>query len=220
MKLTGTEVLVPINSLAEEHARRNGGKMALTRSMLKGMGLTEEQVSAIIEEHTNTIDGLKKDRDKYKADAEKLPGVQKELDKLKEGDGNDWEKKYNDEHEAFENYKKDVATKEATAKVRSAYRKLLVESGVGDKHIDAVLRVTDFSGMKLDKDGNLEGSDKLTESIKNDWAGFITTTGTKGAEVSNPPGASKTTMTKDEIMKIKDTSERQKAIAENIDLFK
>lgn len=194
--------------------------MALTRAMLKGMQLTEEQVSAIIEEHSNTVQGLKDEIKKYKADAEKLPEVQKELDKLKEGDGNNWEKKYNDEHKAFEDYKKEVADKEATAKVRSAYRKLLVENGVGEKHIDAVLRVTDFSNVKIDKEGKLENADKLTESIKSEWAGFITTTGTKGAPVDNPPGGSKATMTKDDIMKIKDTSERQKAIAENIDLFK
>lgn len=194
--------------------------MALTRAMLKGMQLTEEQVSAIIEEHSNTVQGLKDEIKKYKADAEKLPEVQKELDKLKEGDGNNWEKKYNDEHNAFEDYKKEVAGREAIAKVRSAYRKLLVENGVGEKHIDAVLRVTDLSNVKIDKEGKLEDADKLAESIKSEWAGFITTTGTKGAQVSNPPGGSKTTMTKDEIMKIKDTSERQKAIAENIDLFK
>ena len=194
--------------------------MALTRAMLKGMQLTEEQVSAIIEEHSNTVQGLKDEIKKYKADAEKLPEVQKELDKLKEGDGNDWEKKYNNEHKAFEDYKKEVAGKEDTAKVRGAYRKLLVENGVGEKHIDAVLRVTDFSNVKIDKEGKLENADKLAESIKSEWAGFITTTGTKGAPVDNPPGGSKATMTKDEIMKIKDTSERQKAIAENIDLFK
>lgn len=194
--------------------------MALTRAMLKGMQLTEEQVSAIIEEHSNTVQGLKDEIKKYKADAEKLPEVQKELDKLKEGDGNDWEKKYNDEHTAFEDYKKQVADREAIAKVRGAYRKLLVENGVGEKHIDAVLRVTDFSNVKIDKEGKLENADKLAESIKSEWAGFITTTGTKGAPVDNPPGGSKATMTKDEIMKIKDTSERQKAIAENIDLFK
>lgn len=193
--------------------------MALTRSMLKGMGLTEEQVSAIIEEHTNTIEGLKKDRDKYKSDAEKLPVVQKELEDLKSGDS-DWKGKYEKEHKDFEDYKKEVAGKEAVAKVRNAYRKLLIENGVGEKHVDAVLRVTDFSNVKIDKEGKLENADKLTESIKSEWAGFITTTGTKGANVDNPPGGSKATMTKDEIMKIKDTSERQKAIAENIDLFK
>lgn len=193
--------------------------MALTRSMLKGMQLTDEQVSAIIEEHVATVDGLKADRDKYKADAAKLLTVQQELDKLKSGD-DDWKTKYEKEHKDFEDFKKDVATKEATARVRSAYRKLLVENGVGEKHIDAVLRVTDFTGIKLDKDGKLENSDKLTESIKSDWSGFITNKGTKGVGVENPPSSSGTTMTKDAIMNIKDTTERQKAIAENIDLFK
>ena len=62
--------------------------MALTRKLLKGMGLTEEQVDTIIEAHTETTDGLKKDIEKYKGDAEKLPGVQKELNDLKTaGDG-------------------------------------------------------------------------------------------------------------------------------------
>ena len=54
--------------------------MALTRKLLKGMGLTDEQVDTIIEAHTDTVDGLKADVSKYKSDAEKLPGVQKQLD--------------------------------------------------------------------------------------------------------------------------------------------
>ena len=34
-------------------------EMALTRKLLKGMGLTDEQVDTIIEAHTDTVDGLK-----------------------------------------------------------------------------------------------------------------------------------------------------------------
>lgn len=162
--------------------------MSLTRSMLKGMQLTEEQVSAIIEEHSNTVQGLKEEIKKYKAEADKLPDIQKELDELKNDDGNNWKSKYEQEHEDFEQYKKDVANKETVAKIKSAYRKLLVDSGVGDKHVDAVLRVTDFKDMKLDKEGKLENTDKLTESIKSEWSGFITNTGTRGADVANPPG--------------------------------
>ena len=55
--------------------------MAVTRSFLKGMGLTDEQVSAIIEEHSNTVNGLIEARDSYKADAEKVPELQQEIDK-------------------------------------------------------------------------------------------------------------------------------------------
>lgn len=192
--------------------------MALTRKMLSGMGLTAEQVDAIIEEHTNVTQGLIADRDKYKADAEKLPEVQKQLDDLQKGD-NDWKTKYEKEHNDFESFKKDVSDKESAAKVRDAYQKLLENAGVASKHLKTVLRVTDFSGMKLDKDGNLEGADKLTESIKSDWSDFISTTSTKGAGVQDPPAKGGKAKTKEEILAIKDTTERQQAMAENIELF-
>ena len=82
----------------------------------------------------------------------------------------------------------DVADKETAAKVKSAYKKLLSECKVGDKHIDSILRVTDFSGIKLTDDGSLDGVDALKEKINSDWSGFISTSGTKGADVETPPG--------------------------------
>ena len=45
--------------------------MAITRKLLKGMGLTEEQQDTIIEAHTDTVNGLKADVERYKADAER-----------------------------------------------------------------------------------------------------------------------------------------------------
>ena len=50
--------------------------MSLTRNSLKGMGLADEQVSAIIEMHTESTEALKAQRDEFKADAEKLAEVQ------------------------------------------------------------------------------------------------------------------------------------------------
>lgn len=195
--------------------------MALTRSMLKGMGLTEEQVSAIIEEHVSSVNGLKDERDSYKEKLEEIPKLQKQIKDLQESvdGGEDWESKYNKEHEEFEKYKDDVANKEKQANIKSAYKQLLVDNNVGEKHIKSIMKVTDFSGMKLNKDGELAGSDKLVDAIKDEWAGFITKKSTKGADVDNPPTGGETGKTKEEIMQIKDTSERQKAIAENHELF-
>ena len=82
--------------------------MALTRKLLKGMGLTDEQVDTIIEAHTDTVDGLKEQVKTYKADAEKLPNVQKELDDLKAAGDGGYKEKYEKEHKAFEDYKADV----------------------------------------------------------------------------------------------------------------
>ena len=174
--------------------------MALTREMLKGMGLTEEQVSAIIGEHVSVTSALKDQIKGYKADAELLPGIQKELEDLKKS-GGDWEAKYTEEHKEFEQYKKDIAEKEAQAKVRSAYSKLLKENNIGDKYIDSILRVTDFSKMELDETGSLKGADKLSEGIKSDYSGFVVNTETHGAGTETPP-ADPNTMTKEAFEKL------------------
>lgn len=162
--------------------------MALTRNMLKGMGLTDEQVGAIIEEHVNTVEGLKADRDKYKENAAKVAGLEDRIKELEsDTSGDEWKEKYDKEHEAFEKYKTGVEDEKKASAVKAAYKKLLLDNKVGEKHIDSILRVTDIGDMKLDKDGNLENADKLVESIKSDWAGFITNTETKGAPVETPP---------------------------------
>ena len=192
--------------------------MSLTRKLLKGMGLTEEQVDTVIEAHTDTVDGLKEQIATYKADAEKLSSVQTELDALKGGE--DWKAKYEAEHAAFDKYKADVASQENAAKVKDAYRALLKECKLKEDLIDKAVKMADLSSVKLDKDGKLEKVDELTEAIKSDWAGYIETSGTKGAHVDNPPsGGGKATKTREEIMAIKDTAERQKAIAENPEVF-
>lgn len=200
--------------------------MALTRKFLSALGIDADKVDEIINAHTETVDALKNERDKYKADAEKLPEVQKELDGMKEeaakNDGkNPFEVKYNAIKEEFENYKKEQTAKETKVKKADAYKALLKEAGVSEKRIDAVLRVSDIDGLKLDKDGAVEGKDALLESIKKDWSDFIVTQGTQGARTPNPPanGGGKTYKSKEEIYAIKDTAERQKAIYENRELF-
>lgn len=162
--------------------------MALTRAMLKGMGLTDEQISAVIEEHTSVTGALKDQIKELQENADQLPEVQKELDKLKKDIAdNDWKGKFDKEHEDFEKYKSDVTAKETLNKTKAAYKKLLAECKVGDKHVDSILKVTDFKDMKLKEDGTLDGVDALKEKINADWSGFITTEGTQGAGVETPP---------------------------------
>ena len=190
--------------------------MALTRKFLSALGIDADKVDEIITAHSETVTALKEERDNYKKDAETLAQVQQELTNLKK---NDFEAKYNKEHQDFEEYKKTVNEEKASANVRSAYKSLLDANGVGSRHIDSILKVTDFSKMEIGEDGKLKDEAKVIESIKNEWSGFIGKEETKGAGVDNPPGGGGKTMTKSEIMEIKDASERQKAIAENHELF-
>ena len=202
--------------------------MAVTRSFLKGMGLTDEQVGAIIEEHTNTVNGLKEARDTYKADAEKLTEVQKQLDDLKANSGDDWKEKYNTLKKTFDDFKTESANQAKAEKIKAAYAQLLKDANVDSKRIDAILRITDMSGMSLDESGKLVDADKLSASIKSEWGAFIQTTGVKGSSVETPPeNHSGTTMTradvyaKDEHGKYKlSTAERQKMLTEHPEILK
>ena len=131
-----------------------------------------------------------------------------------------WKTKYDALKDDFEAFKKDISAKESKATRDNAYKELLKQAGVSEKRLDAVLKVSDVASLEMGEDGKFKDSDKILENIKKEWADFITTTETHGASTATPPsnnGGGK--MTKADIMKIKDTSERQKAIAENHELF-
>lgn len=208
--------------------------MALTRKYLKALDIEDAKIDQIIEAHTEVTDSLKADRDKYKEDAEaaaeiqkKLDAMTKERDKLQiklDGDES-YKAKYESEHQAFEDYKKGVdADKVKTSKV-NAYKALLKKAGVKDtdngKRYNDIVRITDFDDIELDDNGNIKDADSVVESIKSEWSGFVATTKTTGADTETPPannhGDKK--MTIEEIDAIKDTAARQKAMAENHELY-
>lgn len=165
--------------------------MALTRKMLKAMGIEDEKIDQIIDAHTETVDGLKADIEKYRTDAEKLPGVQKELETaqagLEAGKKDSWKVKYDAIKEEFEGYKSKQTKKETRAAKESAYRNLLKATGINEKRIESVLKVSDVDSLELDDKGAIKDAAKLTDSIKTEWADFISTTMTKGAESHTPP---------------------------------
>lgn len=200
--------------------------MALTRKMLKAMGIEDEKIDQIIEAHSETVDALKEERDNYKADAEKMPGIQKELDALKENaeknEGkNPYKVKYDALKEEFDSYKADTEKKAAKAVKEDAYRALLKEVGVNEKRIASVLKVSEsiIDSVELDKDGKIKDADKLKASIKEEWADFIPTDKMTGAPVATPPANNGGKMSKEDILKIKDTAERQQAMLDNKELF-
>ena len=175
---------------------------------------TKEKVQKIMDEHLSWFTPVKDERDALKTQAADL---QKQLDD--QASGEDFKKKYEDEHQAFESFKKKTESDAEAARVRTAYRKLLAGEGISEKRLDSILKVTDLSKMKLDKEGNLEKADELRKAINEEWAEFKTTVTERGATVEKPPQTGKATKTKDEIMSIRDTRERQQAIAENHELF-
>lgn len=194
--------------------------MSLTRKMLKELGLTEEQITAVIEGHSESINALTEERNNYKAEAEKVPALERQLEEAKETAADEgYKQKYEDLKKEYREYK-DTQKKAATAaQKKDAYKALLSEVGVSEKRIDKILKVTDLGSVELDEDGKIKDSDKHKKTISEEWADFIVKEGKEGADTSTPPGNAGKYKTKDEIMSIKDTGERQQAIAENHELF-
>lgn len=195
--------------------------MALTRKLLKGMGLTDEQVDTIIEAHTDTVDGLKADISRYKADAEKLPGVQKQLDDLKAAGDDGYKEKYEKEHSAFETYKADITAKEAKAAKEKAVRAYFEGKNITGANLELAMRGCGEEMAAIELDGDkIKDTKSLDALVAGTYKGLVSTSRTKGTDTSNPPGNTGAgTMTKEKIMEIKDRAERRAQIAAHMDLF-
>ncbi len=183
--------------------------MALTRKMLEGMGIDNDKIEAIIEAHSDSVNAIKAERDRYKATAESVDTSE------------DWKAKYDKEHSDFETFKETQQKKETRAAKENALREVYKDAGIAEKRISALLRIADYDNVELGKDGKAKNHDELVETAKTEYADFIPVqTMQSGVETAMPPaGNGKVTMTKEQIFAIKDPVERQNAIAENISLF-
>lgn len=171
--------------------------MALSRKFLSAMGIEPEKIDEIIAAHAETVDALKTERDQYKDDTAKLAKIQDEYDKLKaEAKENaPYKEKYEKEHEAFEAYKSEQTTKETKAQKQAAYKELLKQAGVSEKHLDWAIKHSkdaDIDSIEIDEKGHVKDSKKRLEAIKEDWSSLIETTEAKGAQTATPPSGNGT----------------------------
>ena len=162
--------------------------MSLTRKLLKGMGLTDEQVDTIIEAHTDTVDGLKEQVKTYKADAEKLPNVQKELDDLKAAGDGGWEEKAKDFEKKYNDLVAENKNKETKAAKESAAKAFFESKGITGNSLEIAMRGSSAEIAALDLDGEkIKDSSALDALVNGTFKALVSTTTTKGANIPNPP---------------------------------
>lgn len=171
--------------------------MALTRKMLKAMGIEDDQIEQIIEEHVAVKNGLQDKINGLQAKADEADSLRKKL----EDAGSD-EAKYKKLSDDFEAYKAQVEAEAQTREKTRLYRELVAGAGVDAKRVDSVVRVANLDDVKVEN-GAIVDADKLTEAIKADWADFIPTRSIEGANVPNPPGGGGgSTVTKEQFAKM------------------
>ena len=68
---------------------------------------------------------------------------------------------------------------------------MLKAAGVSEKRIPAILKVTDLNGIEMDGD-KIKDADKHTQNVKTEWAEFVESTNTTGANTTTPPANNQT----------------------------
>lgn len=209
--------------------------MAFTRKNLSALGIEAEKIEAIMDMHVEVVNGLKEQIETNKADNNELATVKAELEQaknsLKEANTqletarkDDYKGKYESLIAEYEKYKGEVNEKETNSTKKNMLRESLKKGGYSEQAINLIVNRSDFSKqIELDENGKAKNADAVVKAIKDDadFSGFTPQIESNTTTLATPPtntggGAA---MTKDDIMKIEDTTERQKAIAANPDIF-
>lgn len=194
--------------------------MALSRKWLATLGVDEDVIDKIVIAHGETVSGLKDEiaeLEKYKADAEKLKAVNKELSDLKAKVAEDSNKDedYAKLKKEFEDYKQGIENAKVKEAKEAAYKEILKDAGIPEKHFAKILKYSDVDSVELDAEGKITKAKEIMDAIKEEWADHIEKSTKKGADTSKPPkNTGGSTMSKEDIMNIKDTHERQAKLAE------
>lgn len=185
-----------------------------------GEACTEEIENRLVALHLGVVDPLKDDLTKYKADAEKLPGVQKELDDLKAAGDGGYKEKYEKEHSAFESFKTDITAKESKAAKEKAVRAYFESKNITGANLDLAMRGCGEEMATLELDGEkIKDTKSLDALVDGTYKGLVSKQTVRVDTGARFNGGGKP-MTKDQIMQITDRAERRAAIAANMDLFR
>lgn len=193
--------------------------MALTkaqlREILSGAGADSEKIAdavdKIISGHTASIEALREKVDTLQSKADEAEKLQKELEALK---ADDTGKKLAEVQKEYDDFKASVEKEKSHRVKEQAFREMLKDLGIPERHHAKIVKYSDVDGLEITEEGKIKGVRELAKGIKEDWADHFETSKTEGAKTPNPPSGqgSGATMTKKEIMQIKNTAERQTAL--------
>ena len=196
--------------------------MALQRTTLKAMGLSEEQIDSIIDMHVETVNALKAQIPVSPKQQEEPKPAPKEGSKKTGEEGEDYKAKWEKEHSDFEQYKSQIEKAKSLQAKEKAVRAYFEKKKITGKNLEIAMRgaVAEISAAELDGE-NIKDTKPFDTLIEGDFAPLVVTTETTGAKTATPPASSVSGKYKDksEILAIKDGAERRQAIAENPQLF-
>lgn len=192
--------------------------MAFTRATIRnlakesGVELPKELEDALVSEHLTARNAYADEQ--VKAELEKQP-AEKAVN-VKDSE------EYKTLKQSFDDYKAEIANKQAKEAKEKAVRAFYESKGITGKNLEIAVRGsrTEIDGVELDGD-KIKDNSALDALVKGDFSGLVATTTTKGANTANPPAnnGTGTGKTREEILAIKDGSVRRAEMAKNPHLF-
>ena len=190
--------------------------MGFTREFVRktakecGIELPKEFENALMDEHIAARDSYAEAQVKEALENNKPA----EQPKVKDSD------EYKKLKKEFDDYKAEISGKEAKAAKERAARAFFEGKGITGKSLDIAMRGSGAEIDALELDGDkIKDTAALDALVKDTYSGLVATTSVRGAQTATPPANNGNAKTKKEIFEIKDTAERQRAIAQNLELF-
>lgn len=207
--------------------------MAFKRNDLVGLGIEPDKIQILIDWHMETVNALQAKIDESKGNSGELAKAKAELEQAKKDlkaandkvtayEKDDYKGKYESEKAAREKLESDIANKETNAKKDNALKALLKDKKYSDEAAKLIVRKGGYTDkIELDENGGVKNADSILGDVQNDFSMFTPKISNQVVNPAAPPansgGAKKPT--KEEIMNIKNTEERQRAMAQNMELF-
>ena len=188
-----------------------------------GGDISETAINAITSAIKTAVGNEYVEKERYKA---KLTEIDNLKDKVQTADdkattAEKWKEKYDDLKTEFDTFKNGIEAEKAKKAKEDAYREALKDANLNEKGIEKAVKYAEWDKIELDDKGKLKDAKDHVKNAREEWAEYVVKTMTQGATTTTPPAnnGNGSGMTVEEIMKIEDTTARQKAIAENHELF-
>ena len=200
--------------------------MALTKEFLKEIFVdredADELMEVIMEAHSDTVDYLNTEINKYRADVEETSRLIGEIERLKasgsstdtvDENGVSWEERYKVVKSDYDNVKAETERRNAYAEKERAFRSMLLQVGVKHSLVDVIVRGSreTVESIKIES-GRVSNAESIAAAIRHDFGDII--------ENGSAAQDHKAPLTKAGIMSISDRSERLAAMQAHPELFK
>ena len=190
-----------------------------------GGDISDTAINAITSAIKTAVGNEYVEKERYKA---KLTEIDKLTEQVQTADdkvttAGKWKEKYDDLNAQFKAFKDSVKAEKDKQAKEKAYREALQDANLNEKGIEKAMKYAEWDKIELDDNGKLKDASDHVKAVREEWAEYVVTSETKGANTANPPGGASggAKLTREDIYKtddkghfVLDASDRQKALAE------